>query len=70
MKDLAILLAFLAVAFLAAGCSTTPSKLERIEANEAAINALQNTPAPVVDTSCPAQCTEKIDRAFEKSQYK
>ena len=73
MKYLGIAVIMLALV----GCSNTPSKLERIEANEAAISAsetaileLQTRPDPVVDTSCPASCNEKIDRAFEKSQYK
>jgi hypothetical protein len=70
MKYLGIVVVMLAIV----GCSNTPSKLERIEANEEAILELQTRPdpAPVVveSDSCPAQCTEAIDRAFEKSQYK
>ena len=56
------------------GCSSTPSKLERIEANEAAIAELQNRPEQEVDLSDVYQKLdeqdEKIDRMFEKSQYK
>ena len=63
------------------GCSSTPSKLERIEANEAAIADLQRVIAnqemrvldiesTPKDTNCPAACVIQIDRAFEKSQYK
>ena len=75
MKLLGIALVSLAVV----GCSNTPSKLERIEANETAILELQTRPdAEVIvveqDTSCPAACSaemnEKIDRAFKKSQLK
>lgn len=60
----------IAVLFLGA-CSTHPTLDERITANELAIKDLQNKP---VDTSCPQACNdmvnEKVDRAFEKSQYK
>ena len=70
MKYLVVALSMLFVV----GCSSTGTKLERIEANEAAISSLQTevldlqtTPE---DTSCPAECDVKIDRAFEKSQYK
>lgn len=64
-----------------AGCSSAPSKLERIEANEASIASLQaatekqetaivELQSKPVDTSCPAECVIQIDRAFQKSQYK
>ena len=70
MKYLGVLVVMLALV----GCSGNPTKLERIEANEKAILELQTRPdpAPVVveSDSCPAACTEAIDRAFEKSQYK
>ena len=56
------------------GCSITPSKLERIEANEEAILELQTRPEQEVDLSDVYQKLEdqdeKIDRMFEKSQYK
>ena len=54
------------------GCSTSPTKLERIEANEAAISALQARPEVVVieEVGCPAACNEAIDRAFKKSMQK
>ena len=56
------------------GCSSTPSKLERIEANEEAILELQTRPEQEVDLSDVYQKLEdqdeKIDRMFEKSQYK
>lgn len=68
------ILTILCLVLLLAACAGSPSKLERIEANEAAISALQNAPAPVADTSCPSSCNamvnEKVDRAFERSQYK
>lgn len=56
------------------GCSSTGTKLERIEANEAAIQELQNRPAQEIDLTEIYQRMddqdEKIDRMFEKSQYK
>ena len=68
MKYLGIVVVMLALV----GCSNTPSKLERIEANETAVTELQVNKADTahVHESCPAQCDEKINRAFEKSQYK
>lgn len=77
MKYIVILLA----AFAASACSSTGTKLERIEANEAAIANLQSVVTMQEEvllelqtrpenTSCPAECVIKIDRAFEKSQYK
>ena len=57
------------------GCSNTPSKLERIEANEKAINDLtaqQQEDRADMDTNRTAigNMNTKIDRMFEKSQYK
>lgn len=70
MKYLVIAVAVLGLS----ACSSVGSKLERIEANEAAISTLQTQVLDIqttpVDTSCPADCNVKIDRAFEKSQYK
>jgi len=77
MKYLGVLVVMLALV----GCSSNPTKLERIEANEASIANLQNVvtkqqevllelQARPENTDCPAACNVKIDRAFEKSQYK
>ena len=68
MKYLGIAVVMLALV----GCSTSPTKLERIEANEAAISALQARPEVVVieEVGCPAACNEAIDRAFKKSMQK
>ena len=61
------------------GCSSMGTKLERIEANEAAIADLQARPEVVVQEAAPVEgCTaeceaimdEKLDRMFEKSMYK
>ena len=73
MKYLGIVVIVLALVGLN-GCSSTPSKLERIEANEAAIavnqEAILDIETRPVDTSCPAACVESIDRAFKKSMQK
>jgi PBP1b-binding outer membrane lipoprotein LpoB len=77
MKYLIIAVAMLTMV----GCSNSPTKLERIEANEASIASLQaatekqetaivELQSKPVDTSCPAECVIQIDRAFQKSQYK
>ena len=77
MKYLGIVVVMLAIV----GCSNTPSKLERIEANEQSIVDLQSAVTKqqeaILDiqttpenTDCPASCVIQIDRAFEKSQYK
>jgi hypothetical protein len=66
----------LAVSMLAiVGCSTAPSKLERIEANEAAISGVQsqvdaNSKAIEINKTMNGNMNTKIDRMFEKSQYK
>ena len=71
MKYIAIAVAILVMA----GCSTAPTKLERIEANEAAINDLtaqveENSKRIDVNTRMNGNMNTKIDRMFEKSQYK
>ena len=71
MKLVLITLAMLALI----GCSTAPTKLERIEANEAAIVNLQsqidvNSKRIDVNTRMNGNMNTKIDRMFEKSQYK
>jgi hypothetical protein len=71
MKYIAIFVAIIAIS----GCSTAPSKLERIEANEAAISALQtdvesNSKAIEINKQTITNVNTKIDRMFEKSQYK
>ena len=66
----------IAVAILVmAGCSTAPTKQERIEANEAAINDLtaqveENSKRIDVNTRMNGNMNTKIDRMFEKSMYK
>ena len=68
-------ISILALALFVSACSSTPSKLERIEANEAAISALQgkvkeNSEAIEANTDLIADQEIKINRMFEKSQYK
>ena len=69
-------LVILAVAMLAiVGCSNAPTKLERIEANEAAINDLtaqveSNSDAIEVNKQTITNVNTKIDRMFEKAMYK
>jgi hypothetical protein len=71
MKYLVLVVAMLAIV----GCSNTPSKLQRIEALEdqnvvqqvqidANSEAIDVNSAAIVDTNI------KIDRMFEKAQYK
>ena len=71
MKYITIAVAILVMA----GCSTAPTKLERIEANEAAINDLtaqveENSKRIDVNTRMNGNMNTKIDRMFEKSMYK
>ena len=71
MKTVIITLAMLAIV----GCSNAPTKLERIEANEAAINDLtaqveENSKRIDVNTRMNGNMNTKIDRMFEKSMYK
>ena len=75
-------LVIIAVSMLfVAGCSNVGTKLERVEANETSIADLQRVTTAQEeailelqtrqeDTGCPAECNVKIDRMFEKSQYK
>jgi hypothetical protein len=71
MKYLVLVVAMLAIV----GCSNTPSKLQRIEALEgssasqqtqidANSDAIELNSAAIVDTNI------KIDRMFERAQYK
>ena len=65
----------LVLVLFVAGCSTAPSKLERIEANEKAISSLQsqveaNSNAIEVNKQTITNVNTKIDRMFLKSQYK
>ena len=66
----------LALSLLAiVGCSTTPSKLERIEANEASIlnlNAQVNSNKINIERNRKGidDTNIRVDRMFEKSQYK
>lgn len=71
MKALGILVL---VIFISA-CSTTPSKLERIEALEGSSASQQtqinqNAGAIQLNTQGIIDTNIKIDRMFEKSQYK
>ena len=70
MKYLVILATILVI-----GCSTAPSKLERIEAleNENAVQQSQiqeNMKNINANTQAIEDQDTKIDRMFEKSQYK
>ena len=58
-----------------AGCSNTPSKLQRIEALEGASSSQQNQinqnkAAIETNKQTITNVNTKIDRMFEKSQYK
>ena len=71
MKLIAIAVAMLAIV----GCSSTPSKLERIEANEKAINDLtaqQQEDRADIETNRTAigNMNTKIDRMFERAMIK
>jgi outer membrane murein-binding lipoprotein Lpp len=57
------------------GCSSAPSKNERIEANRVAIESLDskvraNAAGVKANRAANADTDTKIDRMFEKSQYK
>ena len=57
------------------GCTSAPSKNERIEANRTAIEKLDsrvgaNAQAVKANRAANANTNIKIDRMFEKSQYK
>lgn len=71
MKYLVIAVTLLVMA----GCSNTPSKLQRIEALEGASSSQQsqinqNKAAIETNKQTITNVNTKIDRMFEKSQYK
>ena len=71
MKTTILVVAMLAIV----GCSNAPTKLERIEANEAAITDLQskvdaNSKAIEINKTMGGNLNTKIDRMFEKAMYK
>ena len=71
MKYLVIAVTLLVMA----GCSNTPSKLQRIEALEGASASQQtqinqNKDAIEINKQTITNVNTKIDRMFEKSQYK
>ena len=71
MKSVILVVSMLAIV----GCSNTPSKLQRIEALEAASSSQQsqinqNKAAIETNKQTITNVNTKIDRMFEKSQYK
>ena len=71
MKSVILVVSMLAIV----GCSNTPSKLQRIEALEAASSSQQsqinqNKAAIETNKQTITNVNTKIDRMFEKAMYK